>query len=349
MKFNKVVATVVASIVSLSALSRAEDKPKVIRIGYPGVGVGGRPIVGGTWFAYAANKAQFENEFKKDGIEVKWTYFLQAGPALNEAYANNLLDVELLGDLPSLVGRASGLDYRVVLAGGRNIPTAVVVPADSRITSIEELRGKRVGIFKGTNIQISANRILAAHGLSEKDLRVVNLNGVAQQSALASKDIDAIFTSLSGAIAWGDQGLSRTIYVSSKDPKASNAGTNITTLVSQRFIDKYPSIVQRIVNIQLKAAALQIDPKNHDDIFKEWSKSGTAYSSFKRAYVGINLAREQSPLLDNEIRTIYKNALTDAKKYGLVRKVYDVDAWFEPKFLSQGLKELSLENAWKAY
>jgi sulfonate transport system substrate-binding protein len=332
-----------------AATVHANESVKVIRISYPGVGLGGIPVVGGSTLAYIANKGLLEDEFKKDGIKVEWSYYLQAGPALNEAYANDLVDIGLLGDLPSIVGKASGLDSRIVLAGGRNVTSAVSVPTDSRIRSIEELKGKRVGIFKGTNIQVSADRILALHGLSEKDLKVVNLNGVAQQAALAARDIDAIFTSSGGAIVWEDAGIGKTIYRSDKDPKALNYGTNYSIIASQRFIDKHPDLVQRYVNVILKAAALQLDPKNRDEVFHEWSKSGTSVSSYKRDYVGKTFAREESPLLDNEFRQTYAVVAQDTKKYGLIRRDVDVDSWFDDKFLQQGLKDLHLESAWKAY
>lgn len=345
-KINSIVAS---AILVLAALATAQEKPKVIRIGYPGVGVGGRPVVGGSVLAYVANKGLLEEEFKKDGIEVKWSYFLQAGPALNEAYANNLIDLGLLGDLPAIVGKSSGLDSRIVLGGGRNVPTAIVVPTDSRITNILELKGKRVGIFKGTNIQVSANRILALHGLTEKDLRVVNLNGVAQQAALASKDIDAIFASTTSAIQWGDQGLSKTIYSTDKDPKATNYGTNYTLIASQRFIDKYPTIVQRYVNVVLKAAAAQLEAGKREDYYKEWAKSGTPYSAWKRSYeTKGGFLPEQSPLIDSELRAIYKTAAADILKYRLARKPVDVDTWIDDRFQKQALKELGLENTWKA-
>lgn len=346
---TKIATTLVLAVMAVAATVRAESKPSAIRFGYPGVGVGGRPIPGGSWATYVSSQALFEQEFKKDGIEVTWSYFLGAGPALNESYANNLLDVSFLGDLPSVVGRVSGLDYRIVLAQTRNVETSIAVPTDSRLRSIEDLRGKRVGIFKGTNIQISADRILALHGLTEKDLRVVNLNSVAQQSALAAKDIDAIFTSSAGAIQWEDQGIGKVIYSSAKDPKALNYGTNTSVQISQRFIDKYPGYAQRIVNVLLKAAALSADPRNRELFFKEWSKSGTPYATWKRDNAGKDLGRYESPLLDNEFRSVYKTVAEDIHKYGLTRRSLNVDEFIDDRFLKEGLKELRLERTWKAY
>ena len=115
------------------------DKPSVIRIAYPGVGVGNRPFVGGDSAATTHLKGLLDEEFKADGIKVTWTLLRGAGPAVNELYANGLLDFSALGDLPFIVGQASGLKRKVLLAAGIRQNTYLAVPADSSIQSIKDL------------------------------------------------------------------------------------------------------------------------------------------------------------------------------------------------------------------
>src|SRR5688572_1392470 len=45
------------------------DAPSVIRIAYPGVGVGNRPVVGGNSATTVHLKGLLEDEFRKDGIQ----------------------------------------------------------------------------------------------------------------------------------------------------------------------------------------------------------------------------------------------------------------------------------------
>jgi len=92
--------------------ARAEDKPDVIRIANPGVGIGNRPVVGGSAWSLVHLRGMLEDEFAPDGIKVSWTFLRGAGPAVNELYANQLTDFSAYGDLPSIIGRASGLDTR---------------------------------------------------------------------------------------------------------------------------------------------------------------------------------------------------------------------------------------------
>ena len=91
-----------------SAAAQAQDPLKVIRIGIATGGVGSDPVRhGGTSAALAYTDGALEEEFKKDGVKVQWTFFKGAGPAVNEALVNKQLDFAWQGDLPSIVHRAS--------------------------------------------------------------------------------------------------------------------------------------------------------------------------------------------------------------------------------------------------
>src|SRR5687768_1476639 len=111
MRFHvKTLYWVLAIVALMLAPARAlADAPSVIRVGYPAVGVGNRPAAGGNAVATMHLRGLLEDEFRKDGITITWSFLRGAGPAVNELFANELLDFTLLGDLPSIVGRASGL------------------------------------------------------------------------------------------------------------------------------------------------------------------------------------------------------------------------------------------------
>ena len=82
----------VALVMSLTSAAARADAPTVIRIGFPGVGVGNRPIVGGSNVTTVHLRGLLEDEFKADGIQVKWSFLRGAGPATNELFANGLVD-----------------------------------------------------------------------------------------------------------------------------------------------------------------------------------------------------------------------------------------------------------------
>ncbi|MBD4988119.1 ABC transporter substrate-binding protein, partial [Xanthomonas citri pv. citri] len=79
-----------------------------------------------------------------------------AGPAVNEAFANNQLDFALQGDLPQIIGRANGLKTKILLASGAHAPIYLAVPKDSPIRKVADLKGRKVSIFRGTNNHLAA-------------------------------------------------------------------------------------------------------------------------------------------------------------------------------------------------
>ncbi|MDB5105901.1 MAG: transporter substrate-binding protein [Fibrobacteres bacterium] len=339
-------ATLAVAAAAAFGMARAEN-PKVIRFGYPGTGTGGRPYVGGSFVAYARAAGLLEQEFKNDGIKVDWTFFKLAGPAINEAFANKLLDVTLLGDQAAIAGRAGGLNTKIVLATGVRGVTYVVVPPDSPIQSIQDLKGKRVALFRGTAIQLAANRILEANGLSEKDIRVVNMDGLAAQAALASKDIDALFTIGSGALQNQDQGIGRIIYSGKGDDKVIGYASGL--LVDGDFEKANPQIVQRIVNVLVKAAQWSSDDRNRDALLQSWAKSGTSYSAFKRDLAGQDVRAILSPVIDDYYRETWKKAVADVKRFKFIRKDVDVDQWIDSRYVDNALKAQGLENNWTRF
>lgn len=326
------------------AAPASADQPAEIRLVFPGVGNGNRPFVGGATVATMHLKGALEEEFRKDNIRVTWTFLRGAGPATNELYANGLADFSLLGDLPSIVGRSSGLKTRVLAATGIRMNTYLAVPADSTIQNITQLKGKRVAIFKGTNIQLAVAKILAANGLRETDIKAINMDTASAKSALITKDIDAVFSG-NDLLALRDQGAARIVYNSAGDPRFMR---HCSFIGSETFIKKYPEITKRVVKVLVQVSKWQSDlDANPTPVFQLWTKSGYTFSSYKEDAKGQSLKLLSSPLLDPYLVSQYKAQVKDALRFGLIKEGFDVDAWFEPRFLNDVLRELSLTSYWQ--
>jgi len=331
-----------AAWLGLLGAAVADGKPAVIRIANPGVGIGNRPVVGGSAWSLLHLQGALEREFTNDATQVTWTFLRGAGPAVNELYANGLADVSLLGDLPSIIGHAGGLKTRILASGGRfNI--YVAVPADSPITSIKELRGKRVAVFKGTCNQLSFNRILEAHGLTEHDVKAINMDSAAGRAALVTKDIDALIGG-SDLFQLRNQGAAKLIYSTKDQPQYT---CNSTILASDAFVTKYPGQVKRILRNYVRTAKwLAEHEQDPSEAYRLWTKSGVPFSSFKEDNAGQSLRYTLSPLVDPYLVARYKTSIGDAKRYGLIRDTFQFEPWVDTSFLEAVLKEEKLENFW---
>ena len=324
----------------------AHAAPNVIRIGVATAG-GGDPITwGGSPGGVARSQQWLEEEFKDSGTRIEWLFFKGAGPAVNEAMSNRQIDFAYQGDLPSLVGRSNGLDTRLLLASGTRNNLYLVVPPTSGIQSIKDLEGRKVAIFRGTNGHLVAVNVLAANGLTERDIRGVNLDTGSAQAAVVSGGVDAAF----GGYEWfklRDQGLVRVVYSTrGQDPAFTRQAA---LLVRGDFERTNPDAVQRVVDVFVRAARWASDEKNRDALFDIWARSGTPLASWQAEFEGQSLAERASPLLDPFVRGRYKAVVEDARRLKLIRRRVVVDDWFEPRYLEAALKKQGLEDHWTAH
>ena len=345
-KWSKVLFAGLLSTASYFPFSQsfaAEAKPTVIRLASPMVGTGNRPVGFGNYYATTQALGLLEKEFKNDGIKVQWNNFKGAGPAINESYANGLVDITWIGDLPGLIGKASRLDTKLLLNAGTNDNTYLVVPSGSTAKSIADLKGKRIAFFKGTNVHLSVINAIKKYGFTEKDFRFVNMEGPVAYAALASGDIDALW-STSYVFPVVDRGIAKIIYSTKKEPDVYK--TSGYVLVNAKFEQKYPEVVQRVVNVLVKQAAWESQAANKTELFKTWSKSGLSFSNINKAYSDVDLKRHSAPIFDAYNVNLIKQKLKAGQDLKLIRGNIDVDAWIEPKYLNNALKSQNLQNFW---
>lgn len=322
----------------------AEAKPTVIRLATPYVGTGNRPVGYSNYYSTTQTLGLLEKEFQKDGIKVQWNNFKGAGPAINESFANGLVDITWIGDLPALIGKSSRLDTKLVAIAGTQDHAYLAVPTGSTAKSFADLKGKRIGFFKGTNLHLSIISVLKRQGLSEKDFRLVNTDGPVAYSALASGDLDAIWTNQT-IYPTVDRGIAKIIYSTKQEPDANKLSGYV--LVNSKFEQKYPETVQRVVNVLVKQAAWESNPANKAALFKLWSKSGLPYANFVKANTGVDLKRHSAPILDAYNIALIKQKLKAGQDLRLIRGNINVDQWVEPKYVNNALKVNNLQNFWK--
>jgi sulfonate transport system substrate-binding protein len=245
-----------------------------------------------------------------------------------------------------LIGRASGLKTTVVLGSGSHSPTYVAVPAASDIRAIKELKGRKVALFRGTNIHLTAVKVLAASGLSEHDLQVINMDGATTSAALVANQVDAAFGTYE-LLNLARQGLASVIYSTKGDnPAFERHGT---ILARDAFVAESPEIVQRVVSALVRAAYWASQERNRDAVFEIWSKCGIPATIFGDDFAGQALAYRNSPLLDPFLIAQYKRQAEDARTYGLLRRPVDVAGWFDPRFLDVALQQAGLRDVWTTY
>ena len=137
----------------------------------------------------ARDEKFIENQFPN--AKVEWKEF-PAGPQMLEALAVGAVDYGYVGNTPPIFAQAAGKDLQYI---GYEVSAtdvlALVVPPQSNITKIEELKGKRVALQKGSNAHEFLSKILAKAGLGWNDIEPIFLPPADARAAFDKKSVDA--------------------------------------------------------------------------------------------------------------------------------------------------------------
>ena len=181
------------------------------------------------------------------GYDVEWTQSLGSSKA-NEALRAGAIDFGSTAGSAALLARANGAPQQIVDVVAQPEWAALVVPADSDISSVADLKGKTVAAALGTDPYFFLVQTLEANGLSVDDVTVENLIHADGWAALQSGSVQAwagLDPIMASAQAAGAQLVSRDIDLNSYS--VLNA--------SERIIDEHPEIVQVVVDAYEQARA----------------------------------------------------------------------------------------------
>jgi sulfonate transport system substrate-binding protein len=73
------------------------------------------------------------------------------------------------------------------------------------------------------------------------------------------------------------------------------------------------------------------------------------FNDYKEDFSGSSIKLRSSPLVDDYFSSQYKRAISDAKRFGLIKKEFAFESWAETRFLKEALRTQELEGYWTAY
>src|SRR5580698_5745624 len=209
----------------------AEDKPAEIRIG----------TQKGGFFPAVRQRHTIEDAFKPLDIEIKWVDF-QFGPPLLEAINAGSVDFGYVGDAPPIFAQAGGAGIRYVAAVKSDGNTqAIIVPRDSPIKTLADLKGKRIAFGKGSSAHNLLVAALERAGLTWSDIT---------PAPLAPADATAAF--IKGSVdAWSIWDPYLALAELKENARVIAFGTDVHTanaffIAASDFVEKSPLLVARL-------------------------------------------------------------------------------------------------------
>jgi sulfonate transport system substrate-binding protein len=136
-------------------------------------------------------RGTLEQRLASSGIAVEWVEF-PGGPQLLEALAVGSLDFGTTGEAPPVFAQAAGAPLLyVAVEPPAPRGEAILVPKDSPIQSVADLKGKRIAFNKGSNVHHLLVELLGKAGLQLHDVRSVFLAPADARAAFERGSVDA--------------------------------------------------------------------------------------------------------------------------------------------------------------
>ena len=138
--------------------------------------------------------AKVTGAFDDAPYKIKFARF-DYGPPLVQAAATGDIDLGYVGTVPPITGAAKQYGFKIVATQHGADPTKaaenIIVPKDSPIQTLADLKGKKIGIPQGSSAHGLALLALKSVGLTPKDVEFVYLSPAAGATAFNTGKVDA--------------------------------------------------------------------------------------------------------------------------------------------------------------
>ena len=289
-----------------TAAFSAADKPSEIRI---------------DWATYnpvsmlLKDKGFLEKELAKDGIAVRWVQTNSSSNALQFLNAGSI-DFGSTAGSAALVARINGNPIKSIYVYSRPEWTALVTTKESPISKVEDLKGRKVAMVRGTDPHIFLVRALFSAGLTDKDIIPVLVQQHADGGNLLIRgDVDA-WAGLDPMMAQHEiKDGARLFY---RKPEANTWGI---LNVREEFAKDHPDIVPRVISAYEEA--------------RKYSLAN--YGELKKIFIGVTKLddavvdkqlKERTELTHNKVGPAQRDSILEAgvalQKAGVIGANVDV-------------------------
>src|ERR1700678_3248859 len=179
--FHRTIIALLLVQVALAPFALTQNADNVLRIGYQKYGT----------LVLLKARGSLEKRLAPLHVEVKWTE-LPAGPQLLEGLNVGSIDFGTAGEAPPIFAQAAGAD--LVYVGNEpaaSAAEAILVPKDSPIKTVAELKGKKVALNKGSNVHFLLVKLLERAGVNYNDIDAIFLTPADARAAFERGSVDA--------------------------------------------------------------------------------------------------------------------------------------------------------------
>lgn len=276
--FSAFLAMALLSLASSSILFASAAKAETIRIA-----IGHQSMCTDTYTAGIVVKElglleknlPTTGKYAKAKYDISWSDYSSGGPITNQMMANKL-NFGVMGDYPLIVNGAKfqetkSLRTKYIAGTGYNLKgsgNAIVVPVNSDIYSIQQLRGKDISVPVGSAAWGMLLKALQDAKIPAKDFALKNQSPAVGAANIAANKIDAHADFCPWSEIMEFRGTGRKIY------DGSEAGVPYLhgVVVREDFLIQYPEVAVAFVKAIYQAGDwIREDPMRAVELMEKWT------------------------------------------------------------------------------
>jgi NitT/TauT family transport system substrate-binding protein len=265
----------------------------------------------------------FYEKFVPAGYKVEVIPFESPTDGKN-AVVTGTVDFGIYGLAAATLGAAAG-EPVVIIGAACNRGMAVVAGKDSPISSIKDLKGKKVGIWPGSTQEVVILDRLAAEGMSIKDIQPIRVSFSDMAPALARGDLDAYVGAEPGPGISLANGVGKIVEYPYSTPTGS---LNMVLTTSQAMLKKDPELIRTLLGIHRKASEYAM--KTRDEfVTVAMQKLGQQRPSIEKAAPNVELTWNIDDLFLKQAN-YYGTQMLDKKQ---IRQLPDYKTFIDASFV----------------
>ncbi|MEM9805228.1 MAG: ABC transporter substrate-binding protein [Cyanobacteria bacterium P01_D01_bin.56] len=287
---------------------------------------------------------------KYEGVEydIQWSSYTSGPPITNKMLADQI-DIGLMGDFPAVINlikfqeEVEGVTSTFIgtLAYSPNgAGNAVVVPKDSDVTSLADLKGGAVSVPFGSAAHGMVLKALNDAGIDpETDVKLISQAPEVGGTSLRTGQIDAHADFVPFGELFPFRGFAKKIF--------DGAQTGVPTLhgivVRSDFAEEHPEIVQAYLQAMLEAnQTFQESPEEISAQIEEWSgiEKEVVYM-----FLGPSGLQPINPSIGEVQLEALKNSIATLISLGKIESPVDpedVTGWVDESFLKTAMDNMGL-------